>query len=101
VLIEVASALGLAPAEFTTALDRQSGAAVQGHFEDTRALMVQLGAQGFPCFALHIGGVTKSVDFSRYLSRPQEFQDWLREQTPPAAESAVHRFACDADGCTL
>ena len=101
VLIEVASTLGLDPAEFTLALDRQSGAAVQAHFEDTRALMVQLGAQGFPSFALQIGGVMTRVDFSRFLGRPQEFQDWLREQTPAAEESGVHRFACDADGCAL
>ena len=101
VLIEVANSLGLAPAEFATALDRQSGAAVKAHFEGTRALMDQVGAQGFPTFVLHIGGVMKSVDFSRYLGRPKEFQDWLREQTPAAAAPAVHRFACDADGCTL
>ncbi|MBV8503943.1 MAG: DsbA family protein [Paucibacter sp.] len=101
VLIEVASTLGLAPAEFASGLDRQSGAAVQAHFEDTRALMIQVGAQGFPSFALHIGDVMKSVDFSRYLGRPQEFQDWLREQMPTVAARAVHRFACDADGCTI
>ncbi|GAA0766435.1 DsbA family protein [Ideonella azotifigens] len=101
VLIDVAGAIGLPPAPFADALDRQTGAAVQAHFEATRSLMAQVGAQGFPSFVLDIGGVMTRVDASRHLGRPQEFQDWLREQTPPTAISAGHRFACDADGCAL
>jgi len=101
VLIGVATDLGLLHAEFADALDRQTGAAVQAHFVETRALMAQVGAQGFPSFALDIGGVMTGVDVSRYLGRPQEFQDWLREKTPAVAIPTVHGFACDADGCTL
>lgn len=101
VLIEVAGVLGLAPAQFADALDRQTGAAVQVHFEDTRTLMEEVGAQGFPSFALDIGGVMTGVDVSRYLGRPQEFQDWLREQTHPSTIPTGHRLACDANGCIL
>jgi len=101
VLVDVAGAIGLPPAAFADALDRQTGAAVQAHFEETRSLMAQVGAQGFPSFVLDIGGVMTSVDASRHLGRPQAFQDWLREQTPPTVNSAGHHFACDADGCAL
>jgi putative protein-disulfide isomerase len=101
VLIEVAGALGLAPAEFAEALDSQSGVAVQAHFDETRALMARLGAQGFPSYALEIGGVMTRADVSAYLGRPQAFQDWLREQAPQAASLAGDRFACDDDGCAL
>ncbi|HSI48744.1 MAG TPA: hypothetical protein VLA61_10770 [Ideonella sp.] len=100
-LIEVAAAIGLPPAAFADALDLQTGAAVQAHFEETRSLMAKVGAQGFPSFVLDIGGVMTSVDASRHLGRPQAFHDWLREQTPPTAISAGHRFGCDADGCAL
>jgi len=101
VLIEVATELALVPTEFADALARQTGAAVQAHFTNTRTLMDRIGAQGFPSFALEIGGVLTRVDVSRHLGRPQAFQDWLREQTPWAAIPAAPHLACDADGCTF
>lgn len=78
VLIDVATTLGLDPAAFADALDRQWGGAVQAHIQETRAFMAQVGAQGFPSFVLETGGGLQSVDAARYLGRPQDFQDWLR-----------------------
>jgi len=104
VLIETAASLGLVSADFTDELDRQSAAALQAHFGDTRALMAQVGAQGFPSFVLHIDGVMKRVDFSQYLGRPKAFQGLLREQLTPVSSPAVVSgvLTCDlANGCTF
>ena len=102
VLIDVATALGLDAATFANALDRQSGDAVQAHFHETRAFMAQVGAQGFPSFVLETEGVMKRVDAAGYLGRPQDFQDWLRDQASSAAQpAAADAFSCDADGCAV
>ncbi|PHM20917.1 MAG: protein-disulfide isomerase [Curvibacter sp. PD_MW3] len=102
VLIEVAATLGLDPATFAEALDRQSGDAVQAHFHETRAFMAQVGAQGFPSFVLETGGVLKNVNVASYLGRPQDFQSWLRSQTNSSAATPVSdAFGCDANGCAI
>ena len=102
VLIEVAAALGLDLASFAEALDRQSGKAVQTHINETREFMAQVGAQGFPSFVLESGGVFQAVEFSSFLGRPQDFQDWLRSQTNSAAVTpAAEAFACDVNGCAI
>lgn len=102
VLIEVAATIGLDPASFAEALDRQSGEVVQTHFHETRAFMAQVGAHGFPSFVLESGGVFQAVEFSSFLGRPQDFQDWLRSQTNSAAViPTAEAFACDANGCAI
>lgn len=80
VLIETAAELGLDPACFAEALDRQSGKEVQAHFQETRALMAQVSAQGFPTLALETREGLQIVDFAAYLGHPEGFQDGLRRQ---------------------
>ncbi|MBS1145718.1 MAG: protein-disulfide isomerase [Proteobacteria bacterium] len=77
-LIAVATALGLDPAAFAEALDRQSGDAVQRHIKETRQLMAEVGVLGFPGFVLETDGVLQVIDIARYLGHPKAFQDWLR-----------------------
>ena len=102
VLSEVAAALGLDPAAFAEALERQSGEALQAHFDATRALMAQVGAQGFPTLVLETTGRLQIVDFAAYLGRPQDFQNWLRRQTnAPATSAEAGLFGCDANGCMV
>ena len=102
VLSEMAAALGLDSAAFAEALERQSGEALQAHFDATRALMAQVGAQGFPTLVLETAGRFQVVDFATYLGRPQEFQDWLRRQTnAPATSAEAGLFGCDANGCMV
>ncbi len=102
VLIDVAAALGLEPDTFANAFDRQTGDAVQAHIQATRQFMAQAGAQGFPAFVLETESGMQSVDFSRYLGRPQEFQDWLRAQTPISElADGTAAFGCDANGCAI
>ena len=102
VLIEVAVTLGIDPATFAEALERQSGAALAAHIRATREFMAQVGAQGFPTFVLEANGVLQIADFSRYLGQPQDFQNWLRRRTnSSAAPLAAAAFACDAKGCAV
>jgi putative protein-disulfide isomerase len=101
VLIDVAATLGLDPATYAEALDHQSGEAVRAHFHDTRALMAQVGAQGFPSLVLETGGVLKNVNLASYLGRPQDFQDWLRSQTPTPTALASDTLTCDVNGCAI
>ncbi|MBS1155494.1 MAG: protein-disulfide isomerase [Proteobacteria bacterium] len=102
VLIEVAASLGLDPASFAKALDHKSGKGVQAHFHETRAFMAQIGAQGFPSFVLESSGVFQAVEFSSFLGRPQDFQDWLRSRTNSAAVTpAEEAFACNAGSCAI
>ena len=102
VLIEVAASLGLDADTFAEALDHQSGAALHAHFQETRALMRTVGAQGFPSFVLETDGTLQALDVSRYMGRPQAFQDWLRSQTNTVAVTdATDAFGCDANGCVI
>ncbi len=102
VLIDVAAALGLDPATFAEALDRQSGEALQAHINETRAFMAQVGAQGFPTFVLETREGLQIVDFAGYLGRSQDFRDWLRSQTgSPATFHTAEAFSCDANGCAI
>lgn len=102
VLIDVATALGLESAAFADALDRQSGEAVQAHVSETRAFMAQVGAQGFPTFVLESKETLQVVDFSGYLERPLDFQNWLRNQIDaPGTSHTPTAFACDANGCAI
>ena len=96
VLIAVATGIGLDAADFAAALDRQTGAAVQAHIRETRALMTQVGAQGFPSFVLESEGRLQSVDIASFLGRPPDLQAWLRSQT-----NAPGAPACNVDGCAI
>lgn len=90
VLIEVAQTIGLGRDDFAAALDRQTDEAVQAHIRETRQLMDQVGAQGFPTFALEANGTLQIVDIASYLGRPQELQAWLRANaTSPQASAGA------------
>ncbi len=102
VLIDIATSLGLDAHAFGEALDDQSGKALQAHFQETRALMAQVGAQGFPSFVLETDGALQALDVSRFMGRPQDFKEWLRSQTNTvAATAATEAFSCDANGCAI
>ncbi|WP_319243388.1 DsbA family protein [uncultured Propionivibrio sp.] len=103
VLIAVGEELGLDPVVFAGALDRQSGNVIQAHFRETRALMAEVGAQGFPTLLLQSDDGLQIVDFAAYLARPNDFGDWLRRQTEatPAMPSSGESLRCDANGCVI
>ena len=102
VLIEVAQSIGLDRDDFAAALDRQTGNGVQAHISTTRQLMDQVGAHGFPTFALEAKGSIRIVDIAGYLGHPQNLQAWLRANTTlPEASAGAGAFGCDADHCAV
>lgn len=102
VLIEVAAALGLGRDAFALALERQTGQGVRAHISETRQLMEQVGAQGFPTFALEAKGTFQIVDVASNLGHPQKLQAWLRANvTSPEAGTGASGFGCDVDRCAL
>jgi len=101
-LSEVAAELGLDAETFAAAFAQQSGAAVQRHIEETRHLMKEVGARGFPSFVLETDGVWQGVDIGSYLGQPQVFQDWLRGQVwEPEGGSAGDAPVSDIHGCAI
>lgn len=99
-LSEVAAELGLDAQSFAAAFEQQSGAAVQRHIEETRHLMAEVGARGFPGFVLETGGVLQGIDIGSYLGQPQAFRDWLRSQVRGLeGRNAGDAPVCDINGC--
>ena len=76
-------------AAFQAEYARQAGAATQRHIDASRALLVQVGGQGFPTFVLDDGGGKLSViDIGDYLGQPAKLQAQLGG-------------VCDTQGCSL
>ncbi|WP_428825299.1 DsbA family protein [Azonexus sp. IMCC34842] len=101
-LTEVAAELGLNAQRFAAAFQQQSGANVQHHIEETRYLMAEVGARGFPCFVLETDGILQGIDIGSYLGQPQAFQDWLRSQVRvPGGGSTGDAPVCDINGCAI
>lgn len=77
VLVRVAQELGLDRAKFTAAMH---AAPVDEHIGESQQLMLRLGAQGFPFFALEVGDDWYPVPHGRFASNPPAFGDWLAGQ---------------------
>jgi putative protein-disulfide isomerase len=90
-LADIAVELGFERGAFLAALH---AAPVAAHVEESRRLMAQVGAQGFPTFLLQIGGDWYPVPHSRFASSPAQFHDWLEGQIQaharPRAEPDPH-----------
>jgi putative protein-disulfide isomerase len=77
VLDAIAQSLGLPAADFARGRDR---APVDAHIEETRRLMAQVGAAGFPTFVLQIGERRFGVPHPRFAAEPAAFADWLNRE---------------------
>jgi len=84
-LREVAVAIGLDAGAFTKALE---SVPVEAHVAASQQLMNNVGAQGFPTFALQIGNDWFAVPHSRFASTPAKFGEWLDAQM--RAHSRTH-----------
>ena len=95
VLLELAKDIGLEPQAFQAAF---KGAETDGHIKDSRALLAEVGGQGFPTFALEHNGQFTLIDISPWLGKPQAFAAWLSQSLP--ADAATSEFqACGLNGC--
>jgi putative protein-disulfide isomerase len=103
VLRELAVQIGLDGATFEDAFRRLEGAATRSHIAGSRALLAQVGGQGFPTFALQVGERMSVIEVGPYLGDVPRWQASLRELAGSAAMSltAAAGFACGPDGCIL
>ena len=91
VLEQIARELGLELSAFQAAYERWRGERTRAHFAQSRALLAQVGGEGFPTFVLELGGVHRVIDYDPYLRDPVGWQRALRvqaleiERTFPAA----------------
>lgn len=89
VLVVLAQELGMDGAAFQTEFAKQAGAATLQHIDASRALLAQVGGQGFPTFVLDDGsGKLSVIDIGGFLGQPAKLQAQLGD-------------VCDAQGCTL
>ncbi|WP_454833672.1 MULTISPECIES: DsbA family protein [Pseudomonas] len=95
VLLELATQIGLEPDAFQQAFNE---ADTERHIKDSRALLANVGGQGFPTFALEQDGQFTLVDISPWLGKPQAFAQWLG-QSFAAKESSSAFQTCGLDGC--
>ncbi|WP_338497347.1 DsbA family protein [Pseudomonas sp. WP18] len=95
VLLALAQSMGLAAQAFEAAFHDVD---VQGHIEASRALLAQVGGQGFPTFALEQEGRFTVIDTSPWLGKPEAFGQWLKQTVP--AQSATSALVCGLDGCS-
>ena len=95
VLLELASDLGYVEEIFQPALKSVD---TEQHIKASRALLAQLGGQGFPTLALEHDGHYTLIDISPWLGKPQAFADWLSQaiRSDDAGESPAF---CGLDGC--
>ena len=95
VLLELATKTGLEPEAFQQAFNE---ADTERHIKDSRALLANIGGQGFPTFALEQDGQFTLVDIGPWLGKPQAFAQWLG-QSFAAKESSSAFQTCGLDGC--
>lgn len=76
-LLDIAESIGLDRAAFAAA---ERAVPVDRHIAESRELMNQLGAQGFPTFVLQIDSDWFAVPHGRFASAPAKFAEWLDTQ---------------------
>lgn len=101
VLQELAQELGLDADSFDAAFELASAQQVPDHIKGSRALLAQVGGQGFPTLVLELGGQRRLLDIGPWLGKPEAFATWLKAAL--IGESAVLSSSapvCGLDGCT-
>jgi putative protein-disulfide isomerase len=95
VLVELAEDIGLETQAFQLAFKE---AETDRHVKESRALLAEVGGQGFPTFVLEQDGQFTLVDIGPWLGKPQAFAQWLNQSIPAQTSSAPVQ-ACGIDGC--
>lgn len=101
VLLELAQTLGFSREAFAAAFDQALAHEVDEHIKASRALLSEVGGQGFPTLALERDGRYQLLDISPWLGKPEAFARWLQDSM--GLDSGVRAGAaptCGLDGCT-
>lgn len=77
VLVALAVECGLDRESFAATFDRLTGAPTDTHFDETRRLMEQVGATGFPTFAIETRAGFELVASSPFLGKPDAWRERL------------------------
>jgi putative protein-disulfide isomerase len=105
VLNELAADIGLDTVTFNAAMQRVAGMATARHIEESRALLSEVGGQGFPTFALQVpGGEWFALDIGPYLGKPEAWKQHLIEVIDGARNSLPSNAAgeaCGPDSCGI
>lgn len=102
VLAELAADLGIDAAAFRAAFERWNGQATLDHIAHSRALLAEVGGQGFPTFVLERDGQRQLVDSAAFLGRPERWREWLSQASGIAVKAAEEEaLACTPEGCAL
>lgn len=80
VLRELAVDIGLDGAAFEAAYAALAGKPTHEHINESRALLGQVGGQGFPTFALVRNQQVSVLEFGRYLGQPAAWQSAVEKQ---------------------
>lgn len=95
VLLELAQAIGLESEAFQSVFTVVD---VEAHIKASRALLAQVGGQGFPTLILQQDGQFTRVDIGPWLGKPEAFAEWLNLSLPVQAFSPTP--VCSLDGCS-
>ncbi|WP_082755045.1 DsbA family protein [Variovorax sp. PAMC 28711] len=88
-LLALAADIGPDAAAFEAAFTDLLGARTDAHFAESRALLVEVGGQGFPTFALaDAEGSRTRIDASRFLGQPDA---WIAHLTQSISNLAASR----------
>ena len=100
VLIELAVGLGFESTAFTHTFKQVLANELPAHFKQSRALLAQVGGQGFPTLALEQEGRFSLIDMGPWLGKPDAFADWLKQSIgQSAAQSSAVNPSCGLHGC--
>ncbi|MFJ2366023.1 DsbA family protein [Pseudomonas sp. NPDC087697] len=100
VLLELAVSMGLEAESFKREFKDALANETQDHIKKSRALLAQVGGQGFPTLALEQHGQFTLVDIGPWLGKPEAFAAWLSQSVATqASESTSPVQACGLDGC--
>lgn len=100
VLLELAVSIGMEAESFKREFKDALANETHGHIKKSRALLAQVGGQGFPTLALEQDGQFTLVDISPWLGKPEAFSAWLRQSVATKmGESSSPIQTCGLDGC--
>ncbi len=81
ILIQLALTLGHQEAAFSQALTQAQGTATEQHMRAARALLAQVGGQGFPTMVLvHQDGQALALPSNQYLGKVDDWLTFLRQR---------------------
>ncbi|MHA7679928.1 DsbA family protein [Cupriavidus sp. PET2-C1] len=85
-LIQIADELGLDAAPFANAYDQVS-AMLPDHFEQTQALLDEIGGRGYPALAIEQDGKISRLRLGRYFGKPELFKKAMEEALAQSARA--------------